>query len=132
MCRKNSFAAPNPSDSEVAEKSEGEVLRKSARQRSLGRFDTGSRRRIRSSKRRGVAWRSMSSDAASSSEETKSDSETMAAGMINLAIVCAHVQKKAAEEVLPAGNFASYKVDVLLERLDYVLESSGYFFSELE
>ena len=46
----------------------------------------------------------MSTDAESASKDTNTDSEAIAAGMMNLAIVCAHVQQKATSEVLPAGN----------------------------
>ena len=66
------------------------------------------------SRRHGVQRKKMSDDVASSSEETKTDDQTMAAGMMNLAIVCA----KAAKEVRPAGNFASCEVDVLVGALE--------------
>ena len=52
----------------------------------------------------------MTNDVSSSSDDTKIDDEAMATGMMNLAIVCAHVQKKAAKEVLVADNFASLEV----------------------
>lgn len=46
----------------------------------------------------------MSIEAASTSDETKSDKEEIAAGMMNLAIVCANVQQKATSKVLLASN----------------------------
>ena len=52
----------------------------------------------------------MTNNVSSSSDETKTDDEAMATRMMNLAIVCAHVQKKAAKEVVVASNFASSEV----------------------
>ena len=60
----------------------------------------------------------MSSDAQSCSDETKMDDQGIAAGMMKLAILCAHVQKAAALEVpMAAGNLPSRNVGLLLARL---------------
>ena len=59
----------------------------------------------------------MSDDAASLEEETKTDDQTMAAGMMNLAIVCA----KAAKEVRLVGNFAFREVDVTVGDLEMAI-----------
>ena len=64
--------------------------------------------------RLGVQRKKMSDDVALLPEETKTDNQTMAACMMNLAIVCA----KAAKEVRPAGNSASREVDVLVGALE--------------
>ena len=85
---------------------------------SLGHpLPTRSAGRIRKSRRRGMQRKKMSDDAASSSEETKTDDQTMAAGMMNLAIVCA----KAAKEVRRAGNSASRKMDVVVGALEMAI-----------
>ena len=59
----------------------------------------------------------MSDDVASLSEETKTNDQTMVAGMMNLAIVCA----KAAKEVRPAGNSASREVDIVVGVLEMAI-----------
>ena len=60
----------------------------------------------------------MSLDAQSCSDETKTDDQGIAAGMMKLAIVCAHVQKAAASEVpMAASNLPSRNVGLFLARL---------------
>ena len=46
----------------------------------------------------------MSADEESASENTHTDSEAIAAGMMNLAIVCAHVQSASTLPFRPAGK----------------------------
>ena len=91
------------------------IQRRSGRLQSLGRpLPTRSTGRIRESRRHGVQRKKMNDNAASLSEETKTDNQTMAAGMMNLAIVCTKVVK----EVRPAGYSASREVDVLVGALE--------------
>lgn len=52
----------------------------------------------------GRILRTMSTSTGSTSENTKTDDDAIASGMMNLAIVCAHVQREATSEVLPAGK----------------------------
>lgn len=86
----------------------GIALRKSARKRTLRPYAGRLRASTCLSKRSVVGCDStMINDASSSSDESKTDDKAMATCMMNLAIVSAHVQKKAAKEVLVAGNFAS-------------------------
>ena len=60
----------------------------------------------------------MSSDVQSCSDETKTDNQGIAAGMMKLAIVCVHIQKAVASEVpMAAGNLPSRNVSLLLARL---------------
>ena len=55
----------------------------------------------------------MSADEESSSENTNSESEAIAAGMMNLAIVCAHVWSASTEPFRPAGKL-HFLVSLLL------------------
>jgi hypothetical protein len=97
--------------------------RKSARLRSRGCSATTLRPAAAEKKHRRLRRGSMSNDASSSSDETKTEDEAMAAGMMTLAIVCAHVQRKAAKLVLSAGNLASHKVHVLRTRSDLMFSA---------
>ena len=55
----------------------------------------------------------MSADEESSSENTNSESEAIAVGMMNLAIVCAHVWSASTEPFRPTGKL-HFLVSLLL------------------
>ena len=94
------------------------IQRRSKRLQSLGRpLPTRSVGRIRESRRHRVQRKKMSDNATSSLKETKTDDQTMASGIMNLAIVCA----KAAKEVRPTGNSASREVDVIVGALEMAI-----------
>ena len=112
---KKHFSAQKLQDAEGAVNLGAGIQRRSRRLQSLGRpLPTRFVGHICKSKRCGVQQKKMSDDVALSSEETKTNDQTMAASMMNLAIVCA----KAAKEVRPAGNSASREVDVLVEAFE--------------
>ena len=126
--RKKHFSAQKLQDSEGAVSPGAGIERRSGRLQSLGHpLPTRSAGRIRESRRCRVQRKKMSDDTALSSEETKTDDQTMATGMMNLAIMCT----KAAKEVQPAGNSASRKVDVLVGAIDLFSQRLQHHFHEL-
>ena len=94
------------------------ILRKSTRLQGCIHSEKVHTRNPRGGQKKSAQRDKMSSDAQSCSDETKTDDQGIAAGMMKLVIVCAHVQKAAATEVpMAASNFPSCKVGLLLARL---------------
>jgi len=132
LCRRRDLNTGKKLPPREKDRPEGQILRKSGRLK--GRTLPPRRGRAKSDGGKTCVLKrdKMSSDAQSSSNETKTDDNHIAAGMMNLAIVCAHVQKEAAPEVLPAGNVPPRSVGLLVARVyvnvrSITLRSSSFF-----
>jgi hypothetical protein len=116
-CRKRDLnpqrAPPLGEDEEAGE----QIKRKSSRLEGVRLSSQGQREKLRTVFKRPQRKGKMTSDAVSSSNETNTDDQGIAAGMMNLAIVCEHVREEAASEVLAADNLASRSVGLFVPNL---------------